>query len=65
MVDQDPNNKIADWARGRLEFISPDGATGTYEAMVETFGSTMTAYNSGEEPTSTKQYRVSQLVQVA
>ncbi|MDV3351189.1 sucrase ferredoxin [Leptothoe sp. LEGE 181152] len=65
MVDQDPNNTTTDWARVRLEFVAPDGGTGTYEATVETCGSIMTAYNSGEEPTSTKQYRISRLVQVA
>ena len=65
MVDQDPDNETADWAKVRLEFVAPDGTTGTYEAMVEASGSIMTAINSGEEPTSVKQYQVSQLVQVA
>ena len=65
MVDQDPNNETADWAKVRLEFVAPDGTTGTYEAMIEASGSIMTVINSGADLTPTKQYRVSRLVQLA
>ncbi|MEM1242717.1 MAG: sucrase ferredoxin [Cyanobacteria bacterium P01_H01_bin.26] len=65
VVDQDPDNKMADWAKVRLEFVAPDGTTGAYEATVEASGSIMTVINSGADPTPTKQYRISRLVQVA
>ncbi|MEM1256809.1 MAG: sucrase ferredoxin [Cyanobacteria bacterium P01_H01_bin.21] len=63
VLEQDTNHEHADWAKVCLEFAAPDGTTGTYEATVEACGSIMTAYNSGEEPTPTKQYRISRLVQ--
>ena len=65
VLDQDPDNETADWAKVRLEFVAPDGTTGTYEAMVEATGSIMTVINSGADPTPAKQYRVSWLVQAA
>ena len=63
--DSDPETKEPDWADVRLRFVAPDtGETGAYEARVEADGSVVTARNSGEAPTSVKQYRVSRLVQV-
>jgi hypothetical protein len=54
--------KAADWADVRLEFVAADGRTaGAYEVRVEVCGEVMTAYNSGEAPTPVKQYRVSRL----
>ncbi|WP_035984431.1 sucrase ferredoxin [Leptolyngbya sp. KIOST-1] len=68
VLAQDPDHEPwdADWAEVRLEFVPPDGQkAGAYEARVEVWGSVMTAHNSGAEPVSVKQYRVSRLVQVA
>ncbi|MEM8612416.1 MAG: sucrase ferredoxin, partial [Cyanobacteria bacterium P01_H01_bin.105] len=63
VLAQDKDNQ--DWAKVRLEFVTPDShATEAYEATVETCGSIMSAYNSGDEPTPVKQYRVSRLEQV-
>ncbi|MFQ4137019.1 hypothetical protein PGN35_011930 [Nodosilinea sp. PGN35] len=68
MLAQTPNHEPwdADWAEVRLEFMGPDGqGAGAYEARAEAWGAVMMAHNSGAEPVSVKQYRVSCLVQVA
>lgn len=65
LQDAEDEDWEADWAEVRLDFASCDGSVaGTYEARVEVCGSVMSAWNSGEDPTAVKQYRVSSLVRV-
>src|SRR5829696_448538 len=54
-----------DRAEVRIEYATPDGNAGAYEATVEANGTVTTLYNSGAEPLqATKQYRVSRLERV-
>src|SRR5215207_7769851 len=54
-----------DRAEVRIEYATPDGDTGAYEATVETSGTVMTLGNSGLDPLQeVKQYRVSRLERV-
>lgn len=63
ILAQDEN---AEWADVRLEFTAPDSHhSGIYEARVEACGTVTTAYNSGDTPTSARQYQVSRLTQVS
>ena len=51
-----------DRAEVRIEYATPDGDTGAYEATVETSGTVMTLFDSGPCPLQeVKQYRVSRL----
>jgi hypothetical protein len=54
-----------DRADVRIEYATPDGDTGAYEATVETSGTVMTLFDSGSCPLQeVKQYRVSRLERV-
>jgi hypothetical protein len=51
-----------DRAEVRIEYATPGGDTGAYEATVETSGTVMTLFDSGPCPLQeVKQYRVSRL----
>ena len=52
-------------AEVRIEYVTPGGNAGAYEATVEANGTVMTLCNSGPEPLQeVKQYRVSRLERV-
>ncbi|MDZ7959065.1 MAG: sucrase ferredoxin [Aulosira sp. DedQUE10] len=53
-----------EWADVRIDFTTPEGSSGAYEAKVEVSGYVMTAFDSGENQPleKIKQYRVSHLV---
>src|SRR5215213_8695970 len=54
-----------DRAEVRIEYATPGGDTGAYEATVETSGTVMTLFDSGPRPLQeVKQYRVSRLERV-
>ncbi|MBE9053262.1 sucrase ferredoxin [Nostocales cyanobacterium LEGE 11386] len=55
-----------EWADVRIDFTTPDGNSGAYQARVEVKGSVITAWNSGEQPSlaEVKQYHVSSLVKL-
>jgi hypothetical protein len=54
-----------DRAEVRIEYATPGGNAGAYEATVEAKGTVMTLCNSGPDPLQeAKQYRVSRLVKV-
>jgi hypothetical protein len=54
-----------DRAEVRIEYATPGGSTGAYEATVETSGTLLTLFDSGPSPLQeVKQYRVSSLERV-
>ncbi len=58
-------DETEDRAEVRIEYVTPDGDAGAYEATVEATGSVMTLCNSGRGPLEeAKQYHVSRLEQV-
>jgi hypothetical protein len=58
-------DETEDRAEVRIEYATPSGNTGAYEATVEANGTVMTLSNSGSEPLQeVKQYRVSRLERV-
>lgn len=63
LTNEEENEEEADWAKIRLDFASPDGSQGAYEARVEVCDRVMTLTDSGNEQPleEVKQYRVSQL----
>ncbi len=55
-------DESGDHARVRVEYRTPDGVSGAYEATVETRGSVMTLASSGPDPLEeVRQYRVARL----
>jgi hypothetical protein len=66
-IDPDHEEWDADWAEVRLEYASPDGAVqGAYTARIELSGYVTTQWSSKDkELAQAKQYRISQLTQVA
>jgi hypothetical protein len=58
-------DETEDHAEVRIEYATPSGNTGAYEATVEANGTVMTLFNSGPDPLQeAKQYRVSRLERV-
>ena len=58
-------DETEDRAEVRIEYATPSGNTGAYEATVEANGTVMTLSNSGSDPLQeAKQYRVSRLERV-
>ena len=58
-------DETEDRAEVRIEYATPSGNTGAYEATVEANGTVMTLPNSGPDPLQeAKQYRVSRLERV-
>ncbi|BAY91161.1 MULTISPECIES: sucrase ferredoxin [unclassified Tolypothrix] len=55
-----------EWADVRIDFTTPNGSIGAYQAKVEVSGYVMTAFDSGENQPleEIKQYRVSHLVEL-
>jgi hypothetical protein len=59
-------DETEDRAEVRIEYATPSGNTGAYEATVEANGTVMTLSDSGLDPLQeTKQYRVSRLERVS
>jgi hypothetical protein len=61
-TDENDESDEADWADVRIDYTSPDGQiSGTYTARVETCGTVMTQWRSGNDQPieAVKQYRVS------
>jgi hypothetical protein len=58
-------DETEDRAEVRIEYATPSGNTGAYEATVEANGTVMTLSNSGPDPLQeAKQYRVSRLERI-
>jgi hypothetical protein len=58
-------DETEDHAEVRIQYATPSGTTGAYEATVEANGTVMTLFNSGPDPLQeVKQYRVSRLERV-